>query len=79
MIRSILQVLQVQLDCIRMPKKFSPPLIMPGRRTGSGEFTHTLHRQARRHATRHFIIIEDIDRQWEADLVDMQEFALAVH
>jgi len=40
----------------------------------SGEFTYTLHKPIRRHFKRNPIIVENIDQQWEADLVDMQEF-----
>ena len=39
-----------------------------------GEFTPTLHKPARRKFLRNPIIVETIDQQWEADLVDMQEF-----
>lgn len=39
------------------------------------QFTHTLHKQPRRKFKRNRIIVEDIDEVWEADLVDMQEFA----
>lgn len=41
----------------------------------SGEFTYTLHKQLRKRIERNPIIVENIDQQWEADLVDMQEFA----
>ncbi|RWS18941.1 hypothetical protein B4U80_00593, partial [Leptotrombidium deliense] len=40
----------------------------------SGELTYTLHKPARRHFTRNRIIVEGIDEQWQADLVDMQQF-----
>jgi hypothetical protein len=40
----------------------------------SGEFTHTLHKPVRKFFRRNPIIVETIDQQWEADLVDMQEF-----
>ncbi len=40
----------------------------------SGEFTYTLHKPIRKKFTRNPIIVEDVDQQWEADLVDMQEF-----
>ena len=40
----------------------------------SGEFTYTLHKPLRKKFLRNPIIVEDIDQQWEADLVDMQEF-----
>ena len=39
-----------------------------------GEFTPTLHKTVRRRFKRNPIIVEYIDQQWEADLVDMQEF-----
>src|SRR6266852_1195641 len=41
----------------------------------SGEFTYTLHRPIRKKFIRNLIVAENIDKQWEADLVDMQEFA----
>ena len=37
----------------------------------SGEFTYTLHKPIRKKFKRNPIIAEHIDRQWEADLVDM--------
>jgi hypothetical protein len=40
----------------------------------SGEFTYTLHKPIRKVFKRNPIVVEDIDQQWEADLVDMQEF-----
>src|ERR1700712_4630359 len=40
----------------------------------SGELTYTLHKPIRRKFKRNPIIVEQIDQQWEADLVDMQEF-----
>jgi hypothetical protein len=40
-----------------------------------GEFTYTLHKQVRKNFKRNPIIVKGIDDQWEADLVDMQEFA----
>ena len=40
----------------------------------SGEFTYTLHKPIRKKFIRNPIIVEDVDQQWEADLVDMQEF-----
>ncbi|RWS21429.1 uncharacterized protein B4U80_03057, partial [Leptotrombidium deliense] len=40
----------------------------------SGELTYTLHKPARRHFKRNRIIVEGIDEQWQADLVDMQQF-----
>ena len=40
----------------------------------SGEFTYTLHKPIRKNFLRNKIIVEHIDQQWEADLVDMQEF-----
>ena len=39
-----------------------------------GELTPTLHKPARRRFGRNPIIVGLIDEQWEADLVDMQEF-----
>ena len=39
-----------------------------------GEITPTLHKTVRRNFKRNPIIVEAIDQQWEADLVDMQEF-----
>ena len=39
-----------------------------------GEFTPTLHKPVRWKFKRNPIIVEYIDQQWEADLVDMQEF-----
>src|SRR5277367_2509538 len=41
----------------------------------AGEFTYTLHKLLRKRFIRNPIIVETIDEQWEADLVDMQEFA----
>ena len=41
----------------------------------SGELTYTLHKPIRRHFKRNPIIVEHIDQQWEADLVDMREFS----
>ena len=40
----------------------------------SGEITYTLHKPIRKKFKRNPIIVENIDQQWEADLVDMQEF-----
>lgn len=39
-----------------------------------GELTYTLHKQARKNFARNPIIVSRIDEQWEADIVDMQEF-----
>ena len=41
----------------------------------SGEFTYTLHKQARRYIDRDPIVVEEPNQQVEADLVDMQEFS----
>ena len=41
----------------------------------SGEFTYTLHKPLRKHFKRNPIIVRSKDDQWEADLVDMQEFS----
>ena len=41
----------------------------------SGELTYTLHKSVRRKFERNPIVVEHIDQQWEADLVDMQEFS----
>ena len=41
----------------------------------TGELTYTLHKSVRRRFKRNPIVVEHIDQQWEADLVDMQEFA----
>jgi hypothetical protein len=41
----------------------------------SGEFTHTLHKPVRKRFKRNPIIVRGIDDQWEADLVDLQEFS----
>ncbi|XP_074596488.1 uncharacterized protein LOC141851639 [Brevipalpus obovatus] len=40
----------------------------------SGQLVYTLHRDVRRNFLRNRIIVSDIDEQWQADLVDMQEF-----
>jgi hypothetical protein len=40
----------------------------------SAQFTYTLHRPVRRVFTRNPIIVECVDQQWEADLVEMQEY-----
>src|SRR5882757_5791252 len=40
----------------------------------SGQFTYTLHKPVRRTFKRNPIVVESIDQQWEADLVDMQEY-----
>src|SRR5882757_742063 len=41
----------------------------------SGELTYTLHKKGRKNFKRNRIIVNHIDEQWEADLVDMKEFA----
>jgi hypothetical protein len=41
----------------------------------SGELTYTLHKPIRRHFKRNPIVVETVDEQWEADLVDMQAFS----
>jgi len=41
----------------------------------SGELTYTLHKPVKRNFVRNKIEVEKIDQQWEADLVDMQEFS----
>ena len=41
----------------------------------SGELTYTLHRPLRKNFKRNKILVSHIDEQWEADLVDMREFA----
>jgi len=41
----------------------------------SGELTYTLHFTARRRFKRNKILVNGIDEQWEADLVDMREFS----
>ena len=41
----------------------------------SGELTYTLHKQSRKNFKRNKILVSHIDEQWEADLVDMREFA----
>lgn len=40
----------------------------------SSQFTYTLHKPVRKYFSRNPIIVKTIDKQWEADLVDMQEF-----
>src|SRR5882757_266855 len=40
----------------------------------SGQFTYTLHKPVRRVFKRNPIVVECTDQQWEADLVDMQEY-----
>ena len=37
--------------------------------------TYTLHKPSRKHYTRNMIVVSDIDKQWQADLADMQEIA----
>lgn len=39
------------------------------------QLTYTLHKQARRRFNRNKIIVSKIDEQWEADLVEMQEYS----
>ncbi|XP_015793694.1 uncharacterized protein LOC107370222 [Tetranychus urticae] len=39
------------------------------------QLTYTLHKPVRRNFSRNRIIVSSIDEQWEADLVEMQEFA----
>ena len=41
----------------------------------SAQSAYTLHKQARRHFTRNHTYVQGIDDQWQADLVDMQEFS----
>jgi hypothetical protein len=41
----------------------------------SKQYTYTLHRNARRNFIRNKIYVSHIDEQWEADLVDMQEYS----
>ena len=41
------------------------------------EYAYTLHRPARRHFARNYINVDGIDRQWHADLSDMQQLARA--
>src|SRR6266436_5809779 len=43
----------------------------------SGQLTYTLHKPARRRFVRNPIIVEHYNEQWQADLVDMQEFSRA--
>jgi transposase InsO family protein len=40
-----------------------------------GDDSYTLHKPARRHFTRNKIIVNDIDKQWQADLAEMQDVA----
>ncbi|RWS26471.1 hypothetical protein B4U80_02435 [Leptotrombidium deliense] len=40
----------------------------------SGELTYTLHKPARKNFSRNKIIVQNIDEQWQADLVDLQQF-----
>ena len=40
-----------------------------------GEDTYTLHRQYRKRYPRNRVLVSRVDQQWEADLVDMQDFA----
>ena len=41
-----------------------------------GQETYTLHRPIRKRYPRNRVVVSRIDQQWEADLVDMQEFAM---
>ena len=41
----------------------------------SGELVYTLHKPVLKKFKRNRIVVERIDQQWEADLVDMQEFS----
>ena len=41
------------------------------------EYAYTLHRTARRYFDRNHIYVSGIDRQWQADLADMQQLARA--
>lgn len=41
----------------------------------SQQYTYTLHRPLRKHFSRNRIYVSYIDENWEADLVDMQEFS----
>ena len=41
----------------------------------AGQYAYTLHRPARRHFKRNPIYASGIDRQWQADLADMQALA----
>ena len=57
-------------------KEFIPKLnINDVRKWLSGEFTYTLHKPVRKIFKRNPIIVEHIDQQWEADLVEMREFS----
>ena len=40
----------------------------------SGELTYTLHKPARKRFKRNPVIVSHIDEQWQADLIDLQEF-----
>src|SRR5437867_3593565 len=41
----------------------------------SEQLTYTLHKQVRKKFKRNPIIVNNINEQWEADLVDMKEFS----
>src|SRR6266705_3215270 len=41
----------------------------------SGELTYTLHKPVRKNFSRNRIVVSSINQQWEADLVDLQEFS----
>ena len=57
-------------------KKINPSITLKDVKNWlSSQFTYTLHKQVVRKFKRNPIIVEVIDQQWEADLVDMQEFA----
>ena len=45
----------------------------------SEQITYTLHKPVKRNFSRNRIIVKKIDEQWEADLVDMQEFSIQNH
>lgn len=47
------------------------------RKWASSQLTYTLHKPVRKNYKRNRIIVNDIDEQWEADLVEMQEFSKA--
>lgn len=40
-----------------------------------GELTYTLHKQSRKNFKRNPVFVSRIDEQWQADLVDMQEYS----
>lgn len=56
-------------------KLLSPTLSLEHVRTWlSKQFTYTLHKPARRRFRRNPTIVDNVDEQWQADLVDMQAF-----